>query len=305
MIKYIELGKKIYDTSNPREQRRMVVFVLRAMWHDADMKKLMAFFEGNEVLKDYIEKSPFPLEQVTRAFFYKGSTFKERMRIICDNYDFFVKILNKDSFFRSCSYVGDKKQRGINLWKYEVDKETLYVRLFSDAGQRKEGMISLQLILGMNYLYQVDFWIARDWDNQYAVWIGALQGPNVDDAKGVIKKMTKVFHGYRTKNLAIHLLRLVGKSMGVSKIYAVTNEGYYANNHARMDRKLKTSFSDFWRELGGIPSADDRFFVIPTEDARKKTEDIPTRKRAVYKRRYALLDLMESDVKIAMSNILR
>ena len=44
MQKYIKLGKQIYNMENTREQRRMVVFVLRSMWHDGDMKKLIAFF---------------------------------------------------------------------------------------------------------------------------------------------------------------------------------------------------------------------------------------------------------------------
>lgn len=43
MQKYIKLGKQIYNMENTREQRRMVVFVLRSMWHDGDMKKLIAF----------------------------------------------------------------------------------------------------------------------------------------------------------------------------------------------------------------------------------------------------------------------
>ena len=33
MAGYIELGKKIYDMNNPREVRRMAVFVARSILH--------------------------------------------------------------------------------------------------------------------------------------------------------------------------------------------------------------------------------------------------------------------------------
>ena len=66
MQKYIKLGKQIYNMENTREQRRMVVFVLRSMWHDGDMKKLIAFFEANGVLRKFQERHQYHIEQFTR-----------------------------------------------------------------------------------------------------------------------------------------------------------------------------------------------------------------------------------------------
>ena len=43
--KIIELGKRIYDTSNPREVHRMVVFLGRYMIHYSAMEKLMDFIK--------------------------------------------------------------------------------------------------------------------------------------------------------------------------------------------------------------------------------------------------------------------
>ena len=101
------------------------------------------------------------------------------------------------------------------------------------------------------------------------------------------------------------MLQAVARALGISRIYAVTNEGYYANNHIRLDRKLKTSFSDFWAEAGGEPTDDSRFFSLPLVETRKTMEEVPTRKRAVYRKRFALLDEIDAAVQEKMERVLK
>ena len=84
--------------------------------------------------------------------------------------------------------------------------------------------------------------------------------------------------------------------MGLKHIYAVTNHGYYANNHVRRDRKLKTDFSKFWEESGGTLCKDERFYELPMVEYRKTMEEVPTRKRAVYRRRFALMDEIDDAI---------
>ena len=116
------------------------------------------------------------------------------------------------------------------------------------------------------------------------------------DWRDVVKRITKKCHAYRTKNLILYAAQAVARSLGVEKIFAVTNAGYYANNHVRRDRKLKTSFSDFWAEVGGIPTDDARFYELPLTETRKTVEEIPSHKRAQYRRRFALLDDLEAAI---------
>ena len=87
-----------------------------------------------------------------------------------------------------------------------------------------------------------------------------------------------------------------GKALGLTHIYAVTNYGYYANNHVRRDRKLKTSFSDFWEESGGHPCEDRRFYELPMTEYRKAMEEVPAHKRNYYRKRYALLDEVDASI---------
>ena len=63
-----------------------------------------------------------------------------------------------------------------------------------------------------------------------------------------------------------------------------------------MDKKLKTDFSDFWREAGGHETEDSRFDELPLTEARKTMDEVPTRKRAVYRRRFEMLDELDAAV---------
>lgn len=302
MINYIELGKKIYDTSNPREQRRMVVFVLRAMWHDADMKKLMAFFEGNEVLRKFQLRHQFHIEQVTRCFFYNGATFKERMELVCETYRYLSSVLQPDAFMQICCHDSEPRYK---LWEGEFEGKPIVLYLLMKAGQRKEGCLAVTLQYEGRDFYQIVFWINKDRNGQESMYIGAMQGPNVDEAREIVKRMTKWAHGYRTKNLILYMTQAVARSLGLRNIYAVSNYGYYANNHVRTDRKLKTNFGDFWLEAGGREDEDKRFYKVPLIEKRKTMEEVPTRKRAVYRRRFAFLDEVDAAIEVAVQKVLK
>lgn len=288
MNSFVELGKKIYNLKNPKEARRFVVFLARCCFHPKQMQRVKKFFAQTEILREVAEKFPFVYEQVTRAFFYNRSTFDERIELVEAHMNFLVREMSDDFLLKL--YGGEK----ILLWRMPIDETLGEMRLVMciEGGQRKEGLASVMLELSSGVtVYQIIFWLAQE-----TMWIGAMQGPNVEDSRELIKKLTKKCHACRTKNLILYAAQAVARSLSLTKILAVTNEGYYANNHIRRDRKLKTSFSDFWLECGGTPTDDDRFYSLPLIEKRKTVDEMPVHKRAVYRRRFALLDEIDTAV---------
>lgn len=301
MQEFIDLGKKIYDMKNPRERHRMVVFVARALLHRSAMRQLMDWFWRDPLRRQAIEESPFPLEQVTRSFFYKGSTFAERSELIKAHVAFLQKTLKPEAFLTLSSVYRD----ACEVWKSEYEGETWNAILKTEPGQRKEGLLSLEMNLGKEHLYQMMFWIAPNEKGETSLWIGAMQGPNMQDAREIIKKITKQCFGYRTKNLILYMLQAVARAWGIRRIYAVSNFGYYANNHMRSNRKLKTNFGDFWAEAGGHPLEDARFYELPLVEPRKSMEEVKTHKRNLYRKRFAMLDAMDEEIERNMQRILQ
>lgn len=275
---------------NPREVKRCVVFVARCLLNNGRMKKIHQFFHQNELLAKVAEEYPFVYEQPTRAFFYRNSTFDERVELLEQHMRFIQMRFKKEVF------LGLYNRQAYPLWESKDESGHLCFELWYNPGQRKEGILSIVLRLDEYYLYQMMIWIAPNKDGEWSLWIGAMQGPNMANAKDVIRKVTRRCHSYRTKNFILHVTQEVAKALGMKHIYAVTNYGYYANTHIRMEKKLKTSFSDFWEESGGHPCEDKRFYELPMTEARKTMEEIPTRKRNYYRKRYALLDEVDASV---------
>ena len=56
-----------------------------------------------------------------------------------------------------------------------------------------------------------------------------------------------------------------------------------------------------WLEHGGKPF-ENGFYEIPAVVKHRDMSEIPTRKRATYRRRYQMLDKLEHDIKSSCSN---
>lgn len=297
--KIIELGKRIYDTSNPRELHRFIVFTGRYLVHYPIMNKLVAFFQQDELRSEIIRKNAFPIEQASRAFFYAGSTLSERIKLIKNHFSIEQRQLTDEWFVRL------NTDEHYKIWESAQDDIQWYTTLHMAPGQRKEGLLAVNMYVNDIPLYQIIFWLDVDKTGEDSMWIGAMQGPNVEDAVEMIKDITKRAHRYRTKNLILYMTMAVARSFGCKHIYAVSNEGYYAMNHVRRNRKLKTDFGAFWEEPGGHKTNDPRFYEIPLVEPRKTMEEVPTRKRAVYRKRFAFQDDVDAQIKMNMQKIMR
>lgn len=296
-----DIGRRVYNLKNSREKRRYYVFLLRSIMHRGELRQLMDFFGETAARQALLEINPYPIEQVTRAFFYNKSTFADRVQVVQGHYKLLEELLQEKYFLQ----ISGTEWNPYTVWESTYEEQPWRAQLVFETGQRKEGLLSLELNVDRTHIYQVMFWAGRDKNKQPAIWIGALQGPNMENARDVVKKMTKACHGYRTKNLILYMLQAIARTMGIKKLYAVSNYGYYANNHVRADRKLKTNFGDFWREAGGKETEDNRFYELPLVEHRKTMEEVPTRKRAVYRRRFEFLDKVDEEIEKAVKKIMK
>ena len=114
--------------------------------------------------------------------------------------------------------------------------------------------------------------------------------------------MTKAFFGHRTKNLMFYGLRCFAKAIGVENIFAVTNDGYYAMNHVRVDRKLKTDFGKSLAGVRGCYLLASSLLHYADAEHRKSMEELKPSKRAQHRRRFAKMDEMKAAVKAAVDS---
>lgn len=295
LLRYI--GHRLYQTEYLKEWKRYLVFRARCRMHAALMEEVLDFFAATPLRREMLRGTPAFAEQVTRAFFYKGSDWQDRWDLVRHHVEFMERNFTEEALRALYVEVRDHQNVGqhLVLWQEESEGQPLQLALWFNAGQRKEGCLSLVLELGDEALYQIMFWFGKSLSDptRDAIWVGALQGtPN---GSAAIKRLTKEFFGYRTKNLVFYGLRSLARCLGLDEIYAVTNEGYYAMNHVRRDRKLKTDFGEFWKECEGVPcGSDSRFFRLPVAEYRKVMSELKPSKRAQHRRRFARLDAIDA-----------
>ena len=288
ILEYV--GKSLYQTHILKEMKRYVVFRARCAMHSSAVNALLDFFAQTPQRMAWLEGNPSFVEQTTRAFFYKGSTWEERMELVKNHVLIMEKLFKPELMDELYS-----EHKMVQLWQDSYQDKPLTLNLWFHAGQRKEGCLSIVLTYDKETLYQIMFWLGKNKaDGKDVIYIGALQGPQ--NGNELIKGLTKAFFGYRTKNLMFYGLRSFAKAVGIENIFAVGNDGYYAMNHVRVDRKLKTDFGAFWQECEGAICSDRRFYIMPVAEHRKAMEELKPSKRAQHRRRFAKMDEMEAAV---------
>lgn len=287
-------GRKLYQQKTLTKQKRYYVFLLSCLWHKAAVKELLRFFDASEAREAMLLGSVQFLEQLTRAFFYRGSTLAERLTLIKGHVTCMEALFKPELL--DIVYAKEDK---ILLWDDSYCEKPLRLYLIFERGDRKEGCLTLFLDYEEQQLYKIVFWLAPNYaSGEIFAYIGALQGhPAKAD---LFKSMTKAFYGYRPKNLMLYCLRSFCEASGIGEIYAVTNQGYYAMNHVRADRKLETDLTAFWQECEGKPAEDKRFYVLPVQEHRKTMEELKPSKRALHRRRFVKLDAIKAAVAEAL-----
>ena len=293
-----KIAHRAYRWNNPRERHRALVFLVRGLLYWRQLQRLYKFFQETEERCALYARNPFPMEQATRAFFYAGSTVNTRVKLIQEHYAYLEQKIEPASF------VALGYDTAYEIWRAPETDMTWHAYLKFESGQRKEGLLSVMMDVDGEHLYQIIFWIEQR-DGQPTLVIGAMQGPNTENAQDFVREMTKRAHRFRTKNLILYMTQAVARALGIKRMLAVSNTGYYANNHVRLDRKLKTDFGAFWEEVGGWETDDHRFYELPLVYPRKTMEEVPTRKRAVYRRRFAFLDAIDEEIAAHMREVMQ
>ena len=313
MFQYIQdqwaKGRKIYGKRSWRETRRVVLHTVRSMGRRQKMNRLENYFANYKPDPDLLHRQIGLYELMTRSFFYKDSTAMERLEAIINHFDYIQNIftdevirsmysIDKDNFLDDVSRI----KRGFVVWQSE--ELNMKAQLYYGAGQRKEGLLTLLLTLENQGVYHANFRFGKGFNGEPAMWIGTIQGykDGLDNAKTVTKKM----FGYRPKNFIMFLLRHIAVLCKVESIYAVSDEGFYANTHLVRGHRAKVAELDpLWEESGGVVCSDERFFNIPLEEYRKPIEEIKSQKRSQYRKRYELLDQYEQEIQDHLKPLLR
>jgi uncharacterized protein len=157
----------------------------------------------------------------------------------------------------------------------------------------REGMLTLNLADDSNSIYSLSFVFAEEPAGLVAL-IGGMQGNDAPDANDLYRQLTKTAHGMRPRDLLIEVFRTMCGEIGVVRIGAVSDAARHQQSRYSLSRHrgtdpVETRYDQVWSDRGGS-LREDGFFDLPVVKARRADADVPANKRAMYRRRYAMLD---------------
>jgi len=158
----------------------------------------------------------------------------------------------------------------------------------------REGQLTLSLFKGEFRAFTVSFSLFGHPETE--LFIGGLQGRQTDDALSLYRDLTKDFAGIRPRDFVLEMLRLFALKIGVRHMYAVADD-HKIWRHPYFGRKALPGlpYDEVWIERSGERVAETHF-ELPLEGSRRPLEAIAAKKRSMYRRRYEMLDEIESKI---------
>lgn len=151
-----------------------------------------------------------------------------------------------------------------------------------------EGFFSLSLRNQKNQrLYDIVFVFL----NSEEMLATCIQGPSGEHAQEWVKKLTKQLHGIRPMYLLLNALRLVCQQfhcqlLGIPSNHQVKKR-WYGHQRTFFD------YDEFWRDNGANLQ---HYWQIPLIASKKSLDEIPSKKRSMYRKRYEMLNDLANSI---------
>jgi uncharacterized protein VirK/YbjX len=192
--------------------------------------------------------------------------------------------------------VGDESNvhslltQGITL--VELTDQTRVVLSLNDVSFH-EGLWQIGLIGADGVrLYSIGF----GFTDTRTLLMGNVQGPSLkDDGLDRIRDVTHAAHGMRPPHLLVHTLRVLAAQWGATRLCGVDPENHVKGRWNLRASRLRFDYRAFWAEHEGA-RAEDGNWSLPLGTAMRPLEEVPTKRRAMYRRRYAMLEALQQAV---------
>jgi uncharacterized protein len=106
-----------------------------------------------------------------------------------------------------------------------------------------------------------------------------------------VRAVTRSSEGLRPKAAVIEALCALGRELGLSRIVAVARASHISS---ASDTQFRSDYDAFWLELGGVPVDDG--YALPLHLPHRAIEDVPSNKRAAFRRRQTLIADMSAQI---------
>ncbi len=278
-----------YAPAGLRRKNR-IRFSLVSLLHSTDALEWFCRLESTDWMQPLVSSMPTIFFKPMRAYLSTRWPVSRRKKVIADT----CELLRKHPVFLN-ALLDDE---GRVLASYADGRYGALDILLCNCrhSTSKEGELAVKLrnpVTGKEIIKMVFSFEELD-SGAYACYIGCIQGcelEQLDDFRAV----TRAMHGLRPASLMVFVARALINALDV-RVVALYGLGDSIHPfrkkhlvHLPFVHRIKFSYDRLWMEAGGSRQADG-WFRLPVEPARREATEIKSRKKAMYQRRYQMLD---------------
>ena len=161
-----------------------------------------------------------------------------------------------------------------------------------------DGSLIMSLWDGVDRIFHLGFSLSTE-NGKRVAYIGSIQGRCAVDMYNYridilerYRRFSRAAAGMRPRDFLVEVFKMFCRTLDVVEIRAVSNLNH---PQRKLVPDIKLSYDEIWIERGGSrgPAG---FFILPVTASRRANENMPSKKRAVYAKRYRMLDSVEAEL---------
>lgn len=268
-------------------------FLLRALTLPLSSHHLLANLARNDRLQEILLAQPALPLKIYRPYLAANLGHQQVVEALSQHY------LQLEKHLPASLFEGYLSADGVVLVRLQgKNDETYRIRLLAMDQLNKEGEATLLFENEQGVQLATTTFSVFNFQHQQTLFIGGIQGARPETPHEAIQLATKACHGLFPKRLLIEALCALASHLGVQQILAAGNKTHIYQSwryHYKKKAQLFADYDAFWQSLSG-ELTDDNYFQLPLRVERKSLDDIASKKRAEYRRRYSLLDSLETQL---------
>lgn len=264
---------KLYpDRNNKSYRMKRFRFHLRSLLNYSQIKQFEKFVHQHNYLNPLLNERANWSYPVAHRFLDKRFNAKKRRQLVQDNLTFLPQKLVS----LGLPMLWDEP---INMGEITENFE-LWLKV--NEYQPMEGYWALELRQKEpnRLIYLATFAKVDD-----ALLIAVIQGPNYEDSKEIVKRLTKQCYGLRPAYLMVEAMKALTITLGYSRLLGIPHK-YQNKSRIVQSKRYVVNYDAIFGESGGKLSD---YWELPLQFETKDIRQIESKKRSMYRNRYALL----------------
>ncbi len=275
----------LYPDRNQKSYRmKRFRYRLRSWLHWQAVKKFESVVNQKPWLVDLLNQRANFSYPLVHRFLDKRFNTQQRFDAMCDNLTFLPEKL-------TALGLPPLWQQAISFGEVIPDFE---MRLTITDYQPMEGFWTLELVYSpsQELVYLLTFGKV-----QQALLIAVIQGPNFEGSKDMVKLLTKKCHGLRPAYLMVEAMKALTNVLGYSALWGIPHK-YQNKSRFVQSKRYVVDYDAIFAESAGMLKD---YWELPLHFETKNMDDIPSNKRSMYRKRYAMLEQLRENMATALN----